>query len=131
MFKNVKDWLWNDIKKTNTYITNCSGKKILAYWLEANFGGFSTHQIGCQNYGITPCSIKKHFRSTQKFESFRPLWWCALAVVRRISRLHIYSSTRRTKRHQNYPIWTLFWVIETKILIHVFVSITQNNVQIG
>jgi hypothetical protein len=25
----------------------------------------------------------------------------------------------------------LFWVIETKTLIHVFASITQNNVQIG
>ena len=33
---------------------------------------------------------------------------------------------RRTKWYQNYPIWTLFWVIETKTLIHGFVSITQN-----
>ena len=32
---------------------------------------------------------------------------------------------RRTKWHQNYPIWILFWVIETKTLIHVFVSITR------
>ena len=37
---------------------------------------------------------------------------------------------RRTKWHQNYPIWTLFWVIETKTWIRIFVSITQNNVQI-
>ena len=27
---------------------------------------------------------------------------------------------RRTKWHQNYPIWKLFWVIETKSLIHGF-----------
>ena len=37
---------------------------------------------------------------------------------------------RRRKWHQNYPIWTLFWVIETKTWIRVFVSITQNNVQL-
>ena len=34
---------------------------------------------------------------------------------------------RRTKWHQNYPIWTLFFVIETKTLILVFVSITQKQ----
>ena len=39
------------------------------------------------------------------------------------------SSTRRTKRHQNYLFWKLFWIIETKTWIKVFVSITQNNVQ--
>ena len=32
---------------------------------------------------------------------------------------------RRTEWHENYTIWKLFWVIETKILIYVFVSIIQ------
>jgi uncharacterized protein YlbG (UPF0298 family) len=37
----------------------------------------------------------------------------------------LYNSPRRVKWHQNYPIWKLFWVIKTKTLIHVFVSITK------
>jgi hypothetical protein len=38
-----------------------------------------------------------------------------------------YNSMRRIKWHENYPIWKLFWVIETKILIHIFFSIHKHT----
>ena len=71
-------------------------------------------------FGVYPIVLVNSF-----FEDWLDInsWYVELL---RLDQTHIC----KIKWHQNYWIWAMFWVIETKTWIRVFVSITQNIVQI-